>query len=364
MYIEDVITNTSDYIYVVDNERGSGPYNLDATIQPISTLGLSQIDTYLWKYDQGISSDSTNITRLSLTGGADGTSPSDAEIINGWEQFRNADNIDVNLLIQAGGGSGLTTAIQNRMIDICEDRADCIAILDVPYSQSTPMSAIDYKKKQWNPNTSYAALYWPWIKIYDRFRDTEIWVPPSTFVGYVYAKTDFTREAWFAPAGLTRGRINALDIQYKASQGERDLLYINNINPIAFFPGEGIAVWGQKTLQVKASSLDRVNVRRLLLVLEKAIAKAAKYILFEPNDRFTRKLFTQTVEPFLRDVQARRGITYYSIVCDESNNTSAVIDRNELIMDIFIQPTKSTEFITLKLNILRTGVLASELVTT
>lgn len=356
MYIEDRINNNSNWIRVKDHVMTT----TDTTTEPGSTLA------FIVGYPDATSlRDATAISILSLTGGDDGsTSATDAQLVAGWDEFSNSENIDVNILIQAGyqDEDTITTSVPNKMISIAESRGDCIAVLDIPYAEGTPMEAVNWKKRIFNPNTSYAALYWPWIKIFDRWTDKNVWVPPSTFVAYVYALTDFTRETWFAPAGLTRGKINVIDLQYKPSQGERDILYMANINPIAFFPGEGTAVWGQKTLQTKASALDRVNVRRLLLVLEKAIAKAAKYILFEPNDRFTRKLFVQIVEPFLRDVKGRRGIEYYKVVCDESNNPSDVINRNELIMDIFIQPIKAAEFIQLKFNILRTGVLSEEYV--
>jgi phage tail sheath protein FI len=343
---------------VVDDDAGSRPFNVntDQTREPHSTLIGSP---YKGAFDPA---DTTIINKFYLAGGND-TTASTGEFMTAWEQFRNPDDIDVNILIMACPRTGINPiAIANKMIDIAEDRADCIAVLDPPYNANTPMKILTWKKKNWNPNTSYAALYWPWFKIYDRFLDREIWVPPSTWVSYVYALTDYTREPWFAPAGLNRGIVRALDLQYKASQGERDMMYMTNINPIAFFPGEGTAIWGQKTLQAKASALDRVNVRRLMLVLEKAVAKAAKYILFEPNDRFTRKMFTHMVEPFLRDVQGRRGIYYYKVICDDSNNPGVVIARNELVMDIYIQPTMAAEFITLKFNILRTGVTAEELV--
>lgn len=356
MYIEDVINNNSNYIRVRDNDAAGLSFNndTDMTRQPHSTLKAGRNPSAFNP------ADTTVVERLFLAGGIDSTASTGA-FLTGWEQFRNPDNIDVNMLIQATPRGGVNEqAVANKMIDIAVDRADCIAVLDVPYRYVTPQKAIRWKKRVWNPNTSYAALYWPWVKIYDSFRDTEVWVAPSGWVSYVYALTDYTREPWFAPAGLNRGTIRVQDVMYKPSQGERDMLYVTNINPIAFFPGEGTAVWGQKTLQAKASALDRVNVRRLMIVLEKAVAKAAKYILFEPNDRFTRKLFIQMTDPFLRDVQGRRGIYYYKVICDESNNPGVVIDRNELIMDIFIQPTKAAEFITIKFNILRTGVTAEE----
>lgn len=351
MFIEDVINTNSEWIRVQDNPH------IDGTAFPGSTLNpASRTDKY---------GDSTRVMRLLLGGGSDGTSTTTvttAEILEGWDEFANPEEIDINIMIQAGGGhyTRAETTVQNKMLTLAKSRADCIAILDAPLRMDTPMKIISHKRNEWNPNSSYGAYYWPWVKDYDRYVDRELWLPPSVFAGYVYALTDYTREVWFAPAGLNRGIIDILDIKYKAKQGERDLLYLNNINPIAFFPGEGTAIWGQKTLQRKSSALDRVNVRRLFLVLEKAIAKAAKYILFEPSDRFTRKMLIQMIEPFLRDVQARRGITYYSVVCDESNNPPVVIDRNELIVDIFIQPTKAVEFITLRFNILRTGVLATE----
>jgi len=361
MYLETVVNQNSNWIRVVDND------NLDSTTQIMSTLGLRIRDNLYIERDpvgDQTNGDSTAITRVVLGGGADGTATSnisDGQILNGWEEFRNPEELDVNILVHAGGGDDFRT-ISDRLLEIAQSRADCIAISDAPFWTNTPLSVVNWKRKQWNPNSSYGALYWPWVQVYDRYTDQELWLPPTVYAAYVYALTDFTREPWFAPAGLNRGIINVLDLQYKPTQGDRDILYTNNINPIAFFPGEGTAFWGQKTLQRKASALDRVNVRRLFLVLEKAIAKAAKYLLFEPNDRFTRRQLVMMIDPFLRDVQARRGIESFRVICNESNNPAQVIDRNEMICDIYIQPIKAAEFITLKFNILRTGVLAEELV--
>jgi len=201
------------------------------------------------------------------------------------------------------------------------------------------------------------------MKIFDRFAEVERWVPASGFAAGVMAFTDFSDASWFAPAGLNRGIIsNVIDIAVNPNKGQRDILYYNRINPIVNFVGEGIVIWGQKTLQSTASAFDRINVRRLFLFLEKSIKKAARAFLFEFNDAFTRSRFRGLVNPFLSQVQARRGVTDFLVVADESNNPPEVIDANEFNAEILIKPNRVIEFIRLTFTAVGTGVEFTEVV--
>jgi phage tail sheath protein FI len=205
-------------------------------------------------------------------------------------------------------------------------------------------------------NTSYAATYWPWVKTIDPNTAQQVWVPASTLIPGVYAFNDNSTEAWFAPAGISRGVIsNAVMAERFLTQGNRDTLYEANVNPIATFPNSGVTVFGQKTLQKKASALDRVNVRRLLIELKNYISQVADNFVFEQNTAATRNNFLLQVNPYLSSVQQRNGLYGFRVVMDESNNTPTVIDNNQLVGAIYLQPTKTAEFIYLNFNILPTG---------
>ena len=212
-----------------------------------------------------------------------------------------------------------------------------------------------------NLNTSYAVMDSGWKYQYDRYNDTYRWVPLNGDIAGLCARTDFVADPWYSPAGYTRGVIkNVVKLAFSPTQTDRDNLYKKGVNPVVSFPGQGTILFGDKTQLTKPSAFDRINVRRLFIVLEKAIATAAKYQLFEFNDAFTRAQFRNLVEPFLRDVQGRRGITDFKVVCDESNNTGEVIDRNEFIADIFIKPARSINFIQLNFIATRTGIAFEE----
>ena len=211
--------------------------------------------------------------------------------------------------------------------------------------------------------SNYVAAYANWIKVYDEYLDKRIWVPASGFVGAVYARSDSQSQQWFAPAGLNRGTIStALDLAVNPNQKQRDNLYTIALNPIVFFPGDGFVVFGQKTLQTKPTAFDRVNVRRLFLALEKATLKALKYFVFEPNTEFTRSRLKATITPIFELAKNTEGVYDYLIVCDERNNTSDTIDRNELLVDIYIKPVKAAEFILVNFIATRTGQNFEELI--
>ena len=270
----------------------------------------------------------------------------------------NVDDYKYNVLLTPGlfsstldlGSSQVTTAINNTM-----NRGDAIYVVDlVPFSSSIN----DVTTAANNKNTSYAATYWPWVQTIDPDSAQLIWVPASTMVGGVYAYNDNVSEPWFAPAGINRGGLGTVvRAEKKLSQSNRDTLYQNKVNPIATFPGTGIVVYGQKTLQTKASALDRVNVRRLLIQLKGYISQVAQNLVFEQNTIATRNQFLSQVNPYLESVQQRQGLYAFKVIMDDSNNTADVIDRNQMVGQIYIQPTRTAEFIYLDFNILPTGAV-------
>ena len=212
-------------------------------------------------------------------------------------------------------------------------------------------------------STSYAVLDSGWKYQYDKYNDKYRWIPLNADVAGLCARTDAIADPWFSPGGLNRGQIkNVVKLAYSPDKTDRDTLYKKGVNPVVAFPGEGTVLFGDKTLLAKPSAFDRINVRRLFIVLEKAIATAAKYQLFEFNDAFTRAQFRNLVEPFLRDIKGRRGIYDFRVICDETNNTGEVIDRNEFVADIYIKPARSINFISLNFIATRTGVAFEEIV--
>ena len=226
-----------------------------------------------------------------------------------------------------------------------------------PYrtAQSTAITTAD------GFDSNYGAFYYPWVQIQDSATNTMRWVPPSTVLGGVFAFNDKVAHPWFAPAGLNRGGIdNAIQTEKKLTHANRDELYEANINPIASFPGQGVCVWGQKTLQRKASALDRVNVRRLMIKLKKFIASSSRFLVFEQNNAATRNRFLNIANPYMEQVQTNSGLTAFKIVMDDSNNTPDVVDRNILYGQIFVQPTRTAEFIVLDFTVQPTGATFPE----
>lgn len=278
----------------------------------------------------------------------------------GLYAFQNPEAIDINLLCTPGFSTG---AVIGTALQMCESRGDVLYIVDPPFGLR-PQQAVDWHNGMLLSdlkaaiNSSYGALYWGWIRVFDQFSAQEIWVPPSGHISAVFSRTARDAEQWFAPAGLKRGRLlTALDVEYSPTQGERDLLYGsgNAVNPIVKFPQDGIVVWGQRTLQRTASALDRVSVRMLMISIKKTLTRTLRDFIFEPNDKILWKQVMATVEPFLADIQARRGLQAFKVICDETNNTPERIDRNELWVSVFLKPTRTVEFVVLNLVVLRTG---------
>jgi hypothetical protein len=274
--------------------------------------------------------------------------------------LNNTDEYQFNLLMTpglflAGGNANINIGANNAdPIALCEGRADALAVVDsVPYG-GTVTSA---KTAANASNSSYAATYWPWCQIFSSAMGRLVWVPASVLMGGVFAFNDEVSAPWFAPAGITRGGIpNVIKVERKLSLNDRNNLYLDNVNPLATFPGNGVVVFGQKTLQQKATALDRVNVRRLLIALKGYIGGVARGLVFEQNTATTRNAFLNQINPYLDSVVQRQGLFAYKVVMDESNNTPSVVDRNQLIGQIYIQPTKTAEFVILDFTILPTGV--------
>jgi phage tail sheath protein FI len=273
------------------------------------------------------------------------------DYITAFSILTNKDDYRFNVLLAPGIAANGAAA--DDMISVCQNRGDAIALLDCTLYGQTVSAASTAASSQ---NSNYAATYWPWVQLYNSNLGKNIWCPPSTVMGGVLAFNDQVGAEWFAPAGLNRGGVpSVLKAERKLSQNDRDTLYDANVNPLATFPGNGVVVFGQKTLQKKSTALDRVNVRRLLIALKDYIGQVANNLVFEQNTNVTRNLFLSQVNPYLDSVVQRQGLYAYKVVMDESNNTPDVIDRNQLVGQIYIQPTKTAEFIILNFNVQPTG---------
>ena len=269
------------------------------------------------------------------------------------DALSNPDSVDLNLLVLPGVIYSQHSYIAQSAIDMCEQRGDCFYILDLDTLDASVTSVANEAEEL---DTNYAAGYYPWVRVTDTNTNKLFWAPPSVVLPEVYAYNDNVGAEWFAPAGLNRGGIpGAVGVKTRLNQAQRDELYESKVNPIAQFPAEGICVWGQKTLQNRSSALDRVNVRRLLITVKKFIASSARYLVFEQNTEATRNRFLNIVNPYLSGIQQRSGLTAFRVVMDETNNTPDIIDRNILAGAIYLQPTRTAEFIKLDFNILPTG---------
>ena len=286
-----------------------------------------------------------NITLVNIQGFAPADYNTAFNLLNNKDEYR------FNVLLAPG--VSLDNSAASSFISTCEGRGDAIAVVDTKIYGAVVSTATAAAAGQ---SSNYSATYWPWVQLFSSGLGKAVWAPPSTVIGGVYAFNDQVGAEWFAPAGLNRGGIpSVLRAERKLSQNDRDALYIGNVNPLATFPGEGVVVFGQKTLQKKATALDRVNVRRLLIALKDFIGQVANNLVFEQNTNVTRNRFLAQVNPYLESVVQRQGLYAYKVVMDDSNNTPDVIDRNQLVGQIYIQPTKTAEFIILNFNVLPTG---------
>lgn len=341
-YYKNVIANKSRYIHWMSHPDDGTNWGTAASGTTYANL-------------------SANVTS-SLTAGADGTIV-DANVITSYDYFENSESVDISLVVS--GPSNATVAAD--LITMAETRKDCMVFLspeksdvvDNAGSETTDVKAY----RDTLTSSSYASIDSNWKYMYDKYNDVYRWVPCNGDVAGLAARTDLERDPWFSPAGPNRGIMrNVLKLAWNPTKTNRDDLYVKGINPVVSFQGEGTQLFGDKTMLTKPSAFDRINVRRLFIVLEKAISRAARFSMFEFNDQFTRAQFVNLVEPYLRDIQGRRGITDYRVVCDESNNTGEIIDRNEFVGDIYIKPARSINYIQLNFVAVRTGVSFDEVV--
>ena len=353
-YYVDVIYNQSEYIYWMDHETTLANAGSSKTSQAFDNVGGT----------------ATALFTASLSGGTDDNVPTNGELATAYDLFKDGETVDVNLLLTGpsqtnSDATGVTKA--TAVIDVAEFRKDVVAFIS-PASADV-LSITDAIAQTENvkgfadalSSTSYAVLDSGYKYQYDKYNDVYRFVPLNGDIAGLCARTDNIADSWFSPAGLNRGQIRgSVKLAYNPNKSQRDTLYRARINPVATFPGQGTVLFGDKTLLSKPSAFDRINVRRLFITLEKAISTASKFQLFEFNDEFTRAQFRNSVEPFLRDVQGRRGLTDFLVVCDDTNNTGEVIDRNEFRADIFIKPNRSINFITLNFVATRSGVSFSE----
>ena len=350
-YYPDVIFRQSAYIYWTDHLSAGTNWGTDTTAAYTSVLPV----------DAGV-----------LTGGTDDYAVTNGELKTAYDEFADVESLDINLVL-SGPSSGVADTADGMdthgtmITDLVELRKDCVGFIS-PYraatvnvSSSITQTANVKDAFDLLPSSSYIVYDSGYKYMYDKYNDVYRFVPLNGDIAGLCANTDKVADPWFSPAGYNRGHIRgAIKLSYNPKNSERDQLYRARINPVTNFPGQGVLLFGDKTAQSKPSAFDRINVRRLFLVLEKAISIASKYQLFEFNDEFTRAMFRNMVEPFLRDVQGRRGIFDFKVVCDATNNTGEVIDRNEFIGDIYIKPARSINFITLNFIATRTGVAFSE----
>jgi phage tail sheath protein FI len=341
-FYKSVINDTSKYVWWMDHTA-----NVSATGTAWGSSANASLFANL----------TSNVT-VSLSLGVSGDSPTDGNITSALATFANDELYDISL-IPLGNASAV---VANYAIgSVAEIRKDVIVfvspestdVINQAGSEATNVTGF----RDTLTSSSYAVLDSGWKYQYDRYNDVYRWVPLNGDTAGITVRTDFIADPWFSPAGFNRGQIkNVVKLAYSPSKADRDTLYKKGVNPVVSFPGNGTILFGDKTLLAKPSAFDRINVRRLFIILEKSIATAAKYQLFEFNDGFTRAQFRNLVEPFLRDVQGRRGITDFKVVCDESNNTGEIIDRNEFVADIFIKPARAINFIQLNFVATRTGI--------
>jgi len=332
IFIEDVLEG-SNYI------RGMSNPDIDPDTSDPTTL-----------YPQ------EQLTRLSFAEGEDSDPVTDGHMIQGLSKIANPDDVPITLLLDGGRA---TAPYQQALVSLAEERQDCVAILSTPYDREASSNylneIIDYRRTVLNVSSSYASLYCPHVKIYDKFNDRYLYVPPDGYAAGVISDTAANYEMWYPPAGFRRGIIEVLDLRRRFSSAEMDYLYDNGINPLRFAPGRGILVWGQKTLLSRPSSLDRLNVRLLLLVIEPAIKVALEDFEFEINDATTRAIVKSIIDSYMDDIQARRGVYEYMTICDDTNNTPEDIDNHRLNVWLFIKPVQSIEYINFTVVITRTG---------
>ena len=346
-YYVDVVNNGSDYVRWMDHS--STLTNAGADLRLAATTAIAG---------------HTAAIEDSLTGGTDDNAPTVGEIATGYDLLEDAETVDVGLLFACPDANGAETIAED-LISIANARKDCVAFVSPPIEDSQGASAPVTDVMAFAnglTSSSYAVCDSSAVYVYDKYNDTYRWIGAAGHVAGLCANTDRVADAWYSPAGVSRGQLlGVTKLAWNPIKADRDTLYKGRVNPLVSIPGQGTMLFGDKTLLAKPSAFDRINVRRLFITLEKAVSTAAKAQLFEFNDEFTRAQFKNLVEPFLRDVKGRRGLTDFSVICDETNNTSQVVDTNSFVADIYIKPARSINYITLNFVATRTGVSFTEI---
>ena len=351
-YYKDVINNQSEYVWWSGHDSA-----FDAGSDPVTSAAGGNFVS-----GQGFTTSDTIVSAV-LAGGVSDNAPAHGDITSSFDLLADAETVDVNLLFAYPDANG-EKHIADKLITICNARKDCMAFVSPPVEDSAAGGSVADVIEWANtlPSTSYASTDSSAVYVYDKYNDVQRWIGASGLLAGLCANTDNVADAWFSPAGVTRGQLlGVAKLALNPKKADRDSLYKARVNPLVSFPGQGTMLFGDKTLLSKPSAFDRINVRRLFIVIEKAISTAAKGQLFEFNDEFTRAQFRNLLEPFLRDVKGRRGVTDFKVICDETNNTGQVIDANRFVADIFIKPSRSINFISLNFIATRTGVDFTEI---
>lgn len=351
-YYKDVINNLSEYVWWSGHDTA-----FNAGTDPVtSAAGGNFVNS------QAFATSDTIVSAV-LAGGVSDNAPAHGDITSSFDLLADAETVDVNLLFAYPDANG-EKHIADKLITICNARKDCMAFVSPPVADSASGGSVANVIEWANtlPSTSYASTDSSAVYVYDKYNDVQRWIGASGLLAGLCANTDSVADAWFSPAGVTRGQLlGVTKLALNPKKADRDSLYKARVNPLVSFPGQGTMLFGDKTLLSKPSAFDRINVRRLFIVIEKAISTAAKGQLFEFNDEFTRAQFRNLLEPFLRDVKGRRGVTDFKVICDETNNTGQVIDANRFVADIFVKPSRSINFISLNFIATRTGVDFTEI---
>jgi len=375
-------TDTGATNYFVDVINAGSQYVFANSLTDLFTIGAANASPFVGAVAANTVSDgnspevqvsklgTTDTLTASFTGGVSTTTATAAEVVTALGLFSDAESVDVNLLFASPlSTAALQKSTEAEVLAIVAARKDCLGCGSAPIdlhkqaTDATKLTAITSNVPTTKSN--YFTTTGSTVYVYNKYLDRYDWITTNGYIAGLCANTDDIAEPWFSPAGFNRGQIlGAAKLSFNPKNTDRDALYKQAINPITNFPGQGIVLFGDKTFTMKPSAFDRINVRRLFMVLEKAIATAAKFQLFELNDEFTRAMFRNMTEPFLRDVKGRRGVTDFLVVCDETNNTGQVIDTNRFVADIYIKPARSINFITLNFIATRTGVEFSEIVGT
>jgi hypothetical protein len=348
----EVLKNTINYLDSNGNVRlGAASASLPAAVSGTFANGSDGSINHPQQFFNNIEQTNTQGYNPSSTNGA-------TPFLDAINLLANQDEYDINLLSMPGLINSVHATVLSAAENMVTSRGDCFMITD-PVLYGSGLSAAQIQAE--GENSSYNAMYWPWLQVRDNDLGQNIWVPATTLLPGVYAFNDSVAAPWFAPAGLNRGGLESvIQAERKLTQVNRDDLYESNVNPIATFPNSGVVVFGQKTLQKKASALDRINVRRLLIASKKFVASTSKFLIFEQNTTATRNRFLSIVNPYFEDIQQRQGLYAFKVVMDETNNTPDVVDRNQLVGQIFLQPAKTAEFIIIDFNVLPTGATFPE----